>query len=146
MNDTRLETRKTAAVIFLALLCLWAGFVVGDAQQQTGRHYAESSGAAWYTNPECWLAIAAIPSLWVIGKQWGATAKAANAASDGAKAAIGSERAWIMVDLEPAKNVFQIWQESKGQDTKYTHVNVVCVCTNHGKTPAKITEISAAGL
>jgi hypothetical protein len=148
MSDTRLETRRTAAVVFLALLCVFAGFIAAQAHSKAGGRDAQtaSSYPAWYYNPEWWLAIAAIPSLWFIGKQWEATAKAAKAASDSAKAAVGSERAWIMVELEPAKNAFQIWQESKGQEAKYTHVNVLCICTNHGKTPAKITEISAAAV
>jgi hypothetical protein len=63
------------------------------------------------------------------------------AANASARALISSERAWIMVDLEFAPRNYAV-SESGGK----TRVNVNCICTNLGKTAAKITKISAAGI
>src|ERR1700678_4540276 len=88
-----LETRKTVAVVYLGLICLAAGFFV--RQPPTPPH--------WYTNPEWWLFIIAIPSLIFLGRQMIASEKAAQAAFLNAQAVIESERPWLVVTIEKDK-------------------------------------------
>jgi hypothetical protein len=80
--------------------------------------------------------VAALCTLRIIAEQ----TKAAKASTD---ALINSERAWVLVDLVPPSAVGTIYDgESLVRDifTKTTTCNVRILCTNHGSTPAWITE------
>jgi hypothetical protein len=73
--------------------------------------------------------------------------KSADAARDGAIAArdsadalVASERAWIMVNLAWCDNL-RIFQTTRHNGSIVTGINIECICTNQGRTPALITEI-----
>src|ERR1700678_2551017 len=108
-----LETRKTVAVVYLGLICLAAGFFV--RQPPTPPH--------WYTNPEWWLFIIAIPSLTFLGIQMRANEMAAQAALLNAQAVIESERPWLVVTIEKDETM-----------PAYFFFRVI----NKGKTPAQL--------
>jgi hypothetical protein len=87
---------------------------------------------------------AAIRSLDILRVQTEATKASADAA-------VSAERAWIMVDLEKVPGVGTIivhgaTQEGSGPQRYSTSVRVRCVCSNQGKTPAKIIEKKMAVL
>jgi hypothetical protein len=71
----------------------------------------------------------------------------AEAAKASADAAISSERAWVMVDLDkvPGAGFFLYGSTvERGEKRYHASVRVRCICTNQGKTPAKIIEKRAA--
>ena len=75
------------------------------------------------------------------------TRLSADAAKASADAAIASERAWVMVDLDKVPGLgFLMF--GTGLDAGGIHhdagVRVRCICSNQGKTPAKILEKRAA--
>jgi hypothetical protein len=86
---------------------------------------------------------AAIRSLDVLRVQTDATKASADAA-------VSAERAWIMVDLDKVPGVGAIidgaTREGSGPQHYSTSVRVRCVCSNQGKTPAKIIEKKATAL
>jgi hypothetical protein len=109
-----METRRTAAVVFLGFICLAAGFFV--RQPPTPPH--------WYTNPEWWLFIVGVPSLVFLGIQMNASVQAARASTDSANALVATERAWL-----------------DGQLTGVVKVGVALYqleITNRGKSPARL--------
>jgi hypothetical protein len=55
-------------------------------------------------------------------------------------ATIASERAWVMVDLEKQPGDLFISDLTSGDGSHSTGAFVRCVCSNQGKTPAKIKE------
>jgi len=75
-------------------------------------------------------------------KQANAAKVSADAAKVSADALIASERAWVMVDIERASSLFIADQTSQVKDvvTHSTTANVKFICSNQGKTPAKIVE------
>jgi len=77
-----------------------------------------------------------------------ATSQNAIAAKASADAAIASERAWVMVDLDKVPGVggslmYGTTSDAGGKH-HYASVRVRCICSNQGKTPAKIIEKRAA--
>jgi hypothetical protein len=93
------------------------------------------------TNPEFWLAILAVPSLyvlWLQSKANGVAAEAARvsavAAQNSASALINSERAWIMVDVRLKK------QLGISHGTNSSHADIEIDVRNAGRTPAWIHE------
>jgi hypothetical protein len=99
-----------------------------------------------------WATIIGVAGAWiglgVLIWQTAISRAAANAAKASADAAIAAERAWIMVDLERVPGVGRILAStSLGQGGQQRHsvtARVRCVCSNQGKTPAKILEMRAA--
>jgi hypothetical protein len=89
-----------------------------------------------------WIGLGAL--IW----QTAVSRTAANAAKASADAAISAERAWIMVDLERVPGVGRILHnttiEHGGPERHSVAARIRCVCTNQGKTPAKILEKRAA--
>jgi hypothetical protein len=63
----------------------------------------------------------------------------AQATRDSADAAIASERAWVMVSLDRVPGVGLL-----GDATDSVLARIRCICSNQGKTPAKILEKRAA--
>jgi hypothetical protein len=87
----------------------------------------------WYAQPEWWLFILGIPTLFVIGWQSGETRKSANAAKDAAKAALLNAQA--IINAERAILLFKI-----GQDERPELFTIKIV--NCGKVPARKIDIS----
>lgn len=76
-----------------------------------------------------------------------ATSQNAIAAKASADAAIASERAWVMVDLDKVPGGgFLVYGSTvdSGEVHHHTGAHIRCICSNQGKTPAKILEKRAA--
>jgi hypothetical protein len=69
-----------------------------------------------------------------------ATETGANAARNSALALIASERAWVMVDLEKVPTIGLIVTGTRVDGSHDTQVRIRCICSNQGKTPAKVIE------
>jgi hypothetical protein len=83
---------------------------------------------------------AVIAAIWTLRTLNGQTIAARKAA----EALVSSERAWVMVDVEPQPGRAYLLDgtsnDSSGNPVYSTSAYVTCVCNNHGKTPAKIIE------
>jgi hypothetical protein len=77
-----------------------------------------------------------------------AAERSAEAAKASAEVAISGQRAWVMVDLEHVPGVGTVMygsaREGSGPERHSVAARVRCVCSNQGKTPAKILEKRAA--
>ncbi len=80
---------------------------------------------------------AAIWTLRILNEQTSAAKRAA-------EALISSERAWVMVDIEKQPGAAFITDgkttDGGGKESYHTGAFVRCICSNQGKTPAKIIE------
>jgi hypothetical protein len=85
-----------------------------------------------------WIGLVVLISQTIISRT------AASAAKASADAAISTERAWIMIDLErvPAVGllIYGTSTEHGGPERHSISARIRCVCSNQGKTPAKILE------
>jgi len=141
--------------------CLPASSPDQTATANKGSYWKEAFGPGTLSNWFLVLVgigaiISALCTLRVIRQQTGHIARQAQslryqtthlrnsvaAAQRSADALIASERAWIFVDLERRENGFVMQTDSFTHYT--TKASVTCMCTNHGKTPAWVTEIRAA--
>jgi hypothetical protein len=160
-----MDLRRTAALLILCILCLFAGYAAGQPHPRNcgenaissgkpllagpleGRQAPSQAGDAsddcglhWYTSPEWWLCILAVPSLFLL---WGQTyaneqaAKAAKASADAAllnaQAVIKSERPWMLFTEIAGMNLEPI----EAQQNRPTMVGLNF--RNSGKTVARIT-------
>jgi hypothetical protein len=61
-----------------------------------------------------------------------------------ADATIASERAWVMVDLDKVPGIGTVLEgshlNSSGEIRHTINARVRCICSNHGKTPARVIE------
>ena len=67
----------------------------------------------------------------------------ARATETAADAAIAAERAWVMVDVEKAPGAGFITEHTNPAGTYGTSAHIRCICSNQGKTPARLIEIRA---
>lgn len=100
----------------------------------------------WYLNPEWWLCILGFPTLFFVGYQTVATAKAAKAALLNAQAVISAERAWVMAELNCYGDSFRIFEGTGtfwgGPMVETTEIqSIKLTCKNQGKSPAWIDQV-----
>jgi len=105
------------------MVCVFAGFLA-----------AQSQPPAWYTQPEWWLAILAVPTLIFVAIQAVQAKNAAKAALLNAQAVIDSERAWILVEK------FDGPPESWRSETSTIAPGLALGFKVYGKTSAKFIE------
>jgi hypothetical protein len=82
-------------------------------------------------------------TLRALVRQTQANELSAQAAKTSADALINSERAWVMVEIKRRPGemfVADIDSVEGGQQRKSTGAIVTCVCSNQGKTPARVSE------
>jgi hypothetical protein len=102
----------------------------------------------WYSNPEWWLCVLGFPTLFFVGYQSIANARAAKAALLNAQAVITAERAWVMADLSYSGEYPQVLEGEGtfygGPILKTTEVsNIKLTCRNQGRSPAWIDMVRA---
>jgi len=90
------------------------------------------------------LVIVGAVTCFVIAWQSFETRRAVQASKVSADALINSERAWVTVDLDKVPGIGTVSEgshrDSSGEMSHDTSVRVRCICSNHGKTPAKVIE------
>jgi hypothetical protein len=79
-------------------------------------------------------------SIGIMERQTKAAEDAANAAKSSADSIIASERAWVMVDLEKVPGTGAVLEGTSTDGSRYIAACVRCICSNQGKTPARISE------
>jgi hypothetical protein len=88
-----------------------------------------------------------VPGIWIglrtlkiIQSQTEAAITAANAARTSTDTLIASERAWVMVDLEKVPGVGAVLEGTSTDGSHDLAARVRCICSNHGRTPARVSE------